>query len=66
MPLINVSEQKLRGTVPVKKRKHFSLSSAIVLGIADIQLKLGGVCFCQTAIVCDTLPDGIHRQDFML
>ena len=30
-----------------------------VLGIADIQLKLGGVCFCQTTIVCDILPDGI-------
>ena len=30
-----------------------------VLGLADIQLKLGGVCFCQTAIVCDILPDGI-------
>ena len=37
-----------------------------VLGIADIQLKLGGVCFCQTAIVCDILPDGILGQDFML
>ena len=37
-----------------------------VLGIADIQLKLGGVCFCQTAIVCDILPDGILGQDFTI
>ena len=37
-----------------------------VLGIADIPLELGGVCFFQTAIVCNILPDGILGQDFML
>ena len=37
-----------------------------VLGIADIPLELGGVCFFQTAIVCGILPDGILGQDFML
>ncbi|MEW8542500.1 MAG: hypothetical protein AB2693_03115, partial [Candidatus Thiodiazotropha sp.] len=37
-----------------------------VLGLADIPLELGGVCFFQTAIVCSILPDGILGQDFML
>ena len=37
-----------------------------VLGITDIRLELGGVCFFQTAIVCNILPDGILGQDFML
>ena len=37
-----------------------------VLGIADIPLELGGVCFFQTAIVWGILPNGILGQDFML
>ena len=36
-----------------------------VLGIADIPLELGGVCFFQTAIVCSILQDGILGQDFI-
>ena len=37
-----------------------------VIGIADIPLELGGVCFFQRAIVCGILPDGILGRDFSL
>ena len=36
-----------------------------MLGIADLPLELGGVCFFQTAIVCGILPDVILGQEFM-
>ena len=63
----SIAEQKRPQLVPMKDKVRGANGGDIeVLGIADLPLELGGVCFFQTAIVCSILPDGILGQDFML
>lgn len=63
----SIEEGKRPHLIPMRDKVRGANGGDIeVLGIADIPLELGGVCFFQTAIVCSILPDGILGQDFML
>ena len=63
----SISKEKRPQLIPMRDKVRGANGGDIeVLGIADLPLELGGVCFFQTAIVCGILPDGILGQDFML
>ena len=63
----SINKEKRPSSVPMKDKIRGANGGDIeALGLADIPLELGGVCFFQTAIVCSILPDGILGQDFML
>ena len=56
----SIKEGKRPHLIPMRDKVRGANGGDIeVLGIADIPLELGGVCFFMTAIVCNILPDGI-------
>lgn len=62
-----IQKDKQPKLIKIKEKVRGANGSDIqVSGIADIPLQLGGICFFQTVIVCNILPDGILGQDFML
>ena len=56
----SISKEKRPQLIPMRDKVQGANGGDIeMLGIADLPLELGGVCFFQTAIGCGILPDGI-------